>query len=425
MLDLKYIRENPETVRAALNARRMEADLDGILKLDARRREFLSRAEELKRVRNAASREIGEAKKRGEEGSARMAEMKELSGRIRSLDGDLKEVEEELGRLLLRVPNIPHPDVPDGTEREPFRLVREEGAVRDFDFSPRDHLEIVDTLQLADLPRAARISGSNFPLLKGDGALLSRALVNFMLDLHTSEHGYLEISPPVLCSRDCLVGTGQLPKLEDDMYHLDREDLFLIPTGEVPLTNLYRGEILEDPELPLRLVAVTACFRREAGSYGKDTRGLIRLHQFDKVELVKFTRPEESWRELESLLADAEKVLAILKIPYRVIELPASDLSFASARCYDIEAWAPGQNEWLEVSSCSNFADFQARRSDIRFRDGAGKVRHPHTLNASGLALPRTIVALLENYQRSDGTVEIPAALRPYLHGRDTLSAPL
>ena len=422
MLDLKYIRDNVERVRLSLRNRRMEADLDGLLELDERRRKLLAGVEELKHTRNTVSHEIGEGKRSGRDVLARMAEMKELAVRIRTLDQETREVEERLEELLLRIPNIPHPSVPVGLGKVSPRLVKEKGKPREFDFPPRDHLDIADSLSLADLPRAGKISGAHFPLLQGDGALLSRALINFMLDLHTGKHGYLEVSPPFLCSRSCLTGTGQLPLLEDDMYHLDREDMFLIPTGEVPLTNLFRDEILEEPELPLRFVAATACFRREAGSYGKETRGLIRLHQFDKVELVKFAHPDSSYRELESLLADAEEVLDLLKLPYRVVELPAADLSFASAKCYDIEAWAPGQEEWLEVSSCSNFEDFQARRANIRFRDADSKVKFLHTLNASGVALPRTLVSILENYQQADGSVTIPEALRPYFQGREKLS---
>jgi seryl-tRNA synthetase len=348
--------------------------------------------------------------------------MKMVAEKIHLFDGMIRKLSDGLNELLIRVPNLPQPDVPVGPDMRAAIIVREEGEKREFDFSPRDHLELGESLDLIDFKRAAKISGSHFALFKGPGALLERALINFMLDQHTVNNGYTEISPPFVSNRETMLGTGQLPLLEEDMYHLKRDDYFLIPTAEVPITNLHRGEVLKESDLPIKYVGYTPCFRREAGSYGKETRGLLRIHQFDKVEMVKLVRPDTSYREHEELLENAESILKKLQLPYRVVMLPTGELSFASSKCYDIEAWAPGQKEWLEVSSVSNFEDFQARRANIRYRDGKGKIHFVHTLNGSGLALPRIVVAILENYQQADGSVIVPEVLRPYMRGMDKLT---
>ncbi|MDP8215486.1 MAG: serine--tRNA ligase [Candidatus Euphemobacter frigidus] len=422
MLDIKTIRENPELIKKNLIQRLMELDLTRLIALDREKRRLLREVEELKHKRNAASREIGRLKKAGKDISGTVREMKAVAEKIHLFDGMINKLADELKDLLMRVPNIPHPDVPIGPDMRSCRLVREEGEKRVFDFTPRNHLELGEMLGVVDFRRGVKVVGSHFALYRDKGALLERALINFMLDEHTGKNGYIEISPPFISNRDSMVGTGQLPLLEDDMYNLRRDDYFLIPTGEVPITNLHRGEILNIDDLPIKYVGYTPCFRREAGSYGKETRGLIRIHQFDKVELVKLVDPSTSYQELETLLADAEGILGKLALPYRVVMLPTGELSFASAKCYDIEVWAPGQDEWLEVSSVSNFEDFQARRANIRYRDGNGKIHFLHTLNGSGLALPRTVVALLENYQEADGSVIIPEVLRPYMRGLEKLT---
>jgi seryl-tRNA synthetase len=419
MLDIKTIRDDPDRIKKVLLQRLMELDVDRIIALDRERRNLLQEVEELKYKRNQASGEIGRLKKAGEDISAVVQDMKMVAEKIHLFDGMIRKLSDELDELLSRVPNLPHPDVPVGPDMRAAVIVRKEGEKREFDFSPRSHLELGETLGLIDFKRAAKITGSNFALYKGPGALLERALINFMLDQHTLNNGFTEISPPFVGNRESMLGTGQLPLLEDDMYHLRRDDYFLIPTGEVPITNLHRGEILRESDLPIKYVGYTPCFRREAGSYGKETRGLLRIHQFDKVELVKLVLPDTSYREHEELLKAAEGILKKLKLPYRVLMLPTGELSFASAKCYDIEAWAPGQGEWLEVSSVSNFEDFQARRANIRYRDGKGKIHFVHTLNGSGLALPRIVVAILENYQQADGSVIVPEVLRPYMRGMD------
>lgn len=417
MLDIKIIRENPELIKKVLIQRLMELDIDKILALDREKRNLLQQAEELKHTRNEVSREIGLLKKSGEDAGQQVTEMKAVSTKISLLDEMLRKLTAVLDDLLSRVPNLPQSDVPVGPDMRAGKLIREGGSQREFDFTPQNHLDLGETLGILDFKRAARVSGSNFALFRGVGALLERGLINFMLDLHILEEGYIEISPPLFSSRECMYGTGQLPLLEDDMYHLTRDDFFLIPTGEVPITNLHRGEVLEAADLPIRYVGYTACFRREAGSYGKETRGLLRIHQFDKVEMVRLVRPQESLAAHEELLAEAEGVVKRLGLPYRIILLPTGEMSFACNRCYDIEVWAPGQEEWLEVSSVSNFGDFQARRANIRYRDEEGKINFVHTLNGSGLALPRIVAAILENYQEKDGTVTVPEALRPYLRG--------
>lgn len=421
MIDIKIIRQNPDLLREALTARGQPAGtVDTVLDLDRRRRALLQETETLKSRRNRVSKEIGKRRKAGESIEEIQAEMREIGDRIAALDRDVGHMEQELHDLLIRLPNIPHSSVPRGRGAEENEVIHAVGESKTLDFDPLDHLAIGKRLGLFDFQRATRMSGSGFPLFIGQGARLQRALIGFMLDLHVSQHGYTEVWPPALCTSDAMTGTGQLPKLEEDMYRLPEDDLYLIPTGEVPLTNMYREEIIEQP-LPIRLTAYTPCFRREAGAAGRDTRGLIRVHQFDKVEMVKFVDPATSYDELEKLLADAEDVLGALELPYRVLSLCTGDLSFAAAKCYDIELWCPGQNDWLEVSSCSNFEDFQARRAGIRYRTQEGKTDYVHTLNGSGVALPRLVVALLENNQQADGSVRIPDALVPYMDGCDIL----
>ncbi len=420
MLDIKFIRENPEAVQTAALQKRMEIDLDGILRLDRRRRENITEAEQLKKQLNAASAEIGKKKKAGEDTSGAIAAMKEVSARIGEMDDACREIEAELRRKMLRVPNIPDPSSPVGGEDKNIDL-RSWGEKPEFTFTPAPHWELGEKMRMLDLPRGAKVSGSGFFVLTGIGAKLQRAVINFMLDRHVAA-GYTEVRPPYLVNTATMTGTGQLPKLEDDMYRIANDDLYLIPTAEVPVTNMHAGETLRAEDLPLKYVAYTPCFRREAGAHGKDTRGMIRVHQFDKVELVKIVRPEDSWNELESLLADAENILQLLELPYRVRVLATGDLSFAAAKCYDLEVWAPGVGNYLEVSSCSNFLDFQARRMNARYRPAPKeKLQFVHTLNGSGLALPRTIIALLENHQTKQGTVRIPEALRPYLGGIDQI----
>ncbi|MFQ5957506.1 MAG: serine--tRNA ligase, partial [Candidatus Brocadiales bacterium] len=350
-----------------------------------------------------------------------ISEMKAVRKQIKDYAEKLRALDMEMEEILIRIPNIPAEDVPPGEDESANVVVRSWGKMRKFNITPKPHWELGAALGILDIERGAKVSGTGFPLLKGLGARLERALLNFMLDLHTSKHGYKEVFPPFLVNRASMTGTGQLPKLEGDMYRTTEDDLFLIPTAEVPVTNIHRDEILTHKDIPLYYAAYTACFRREAGAHGKDTRGIIRVHQFDKVELVKFVRPETSWDELESLLRDAETVMQLLEIPHRVSKLCAGELSFAASKCYDIEAWAPGTKRWLEVSSCGNFTDFQARRANIRFRDEQGKVQFVHTLNGSGVALPRTMIALLENYQQADGSVVIPDALRNYMGGIDVI----
>ncbi|MGC2425194.1 MAG: serine--tRNA ligase [Nitrospirota bacterium] len=416
MLDLKQIRENPERVKKALKDRRQAIDIQPILDLDTRKREKLASAEDLKRQRNEASKAIGLVKRQGGDSVAEMASMKEVSDRIGALDGELREIDESLAGLLLNIPNIPHDSVPVGAGEQDNPVVRTWGEPRKFSFEPLNHWDIGETLDIIDFERAGKIAGARFAVMKGAGARLERALINFMLDLQTSR-GYTEMLPPFMVNRESMQATGQLPKFEEDLFHVD-DGLFLIPTAEVPVTNYHRGEILKEEDLPLKYTAYTPCFRREAGSYGKDTRGLIRQHQFDKVELVKFARPENSYEELEALLNDAEEVLKRLELPYRVVSLCTGDLGFSAAKTYDIEVWLPGQEKYREISSCSNFEDFQARRADIRYRPSAGKgTALVHTLNGSGLAVGRTLVAVLENYQEPDGTVVVPDALRPYMGG--------
>lgn len=417
MLDVKFIRDNLEMVEARLATRGGGVDLSGFRRLDERRRHLLTESESLKALRNRVSEEISRTKDKGA-AQDRIAEMREVSQRIKGLDDELRGIEEELQVLLLTIPNLPHEATPVGTSETDNMEVRTWGEPPLLDFTPRPHWEIGEALGILDFERGAKLAGARFTLYRGIGARLERALINFMLDLHTERHNYVEMLPPFMVNRESMTGTGQLPKFEDDLFHLDGVDYFLIPTAEVPLTNIHRGEILRGDALPLSYTAYTPCFRKEAGSYGKDTRGLIRQHQFNKVELVKFVRPADADRELEGLLADAEAVLRMLGLHYRVMALCTGDIGFSAARTYDIEVWLPGQNTYREISSCSTFGDFQARRAGIRFReDEKGKPEFVHTLNGSGLAVGRTVVAILENCQQADGSVLIPEVLRPYLGG--------
>ena len=423
MLDLRFIREHPDVVREGLSRLRAEAPIDEILDLDERRRRLLTEVEELKARRNAGSKEIGRAAP-GAERDARIAEMRGLGDRIGELDVEVGRLDEDLQALLLQVPNLPDPDVPVGDGEEDNVVVRHWGKPRDFSFPVKPHWEIAEELRLIDFARGVKVSGSRFYFLRGELARLQRALITWMVDLHVNEHGYFEMSAPYLVRSESMVGTGNLPKFGDTLYHDDESDLWLIPTAEVPLTNLYREEIIEPGQLPIYRVAHTPCFRREQTSAGRDVRGIKRVHQFEKVEMVKFVEPGTSERELESLLAAAEDVLRQLELPYRVIDICTGDLSFVAAKKYDLEAWAPGSEEWLEVSSCSNFRDFQARRANIRYRPAEGeRTQFVHTLNGSGLALPRTLIAILENYQQPNGTIAVPDVLRPYMGGQSEIGA--
>ena len=412
MLSLQFIRENPALVREALGKRQSGEDIDDILAFDERRRSLLTEVEALRARRNEVSREIG---KTGERPPQLIEEMRQIGDRIKSLDEQVGEIEEQLNDLLLRVPNIPHPSVPIGKDESGNIEVRSWGEARKLDFTPKPHWELGESLGIIDFERGSKLSGTRFYVLKGLGAHLQRALISFMLDLHVQEHGYTEMYPPFMVKRECMVGSGNLPKFADNLYHDEEDDFWFVPTAEVPLTNLHRDEILPPGTLPLYYVAYTACFRREKMSAGKDTRGIKRGHQFDKVELYKFVVPDSSDGELEKMVGDAEEVCRRLGIPYRVLQLCSGDLGFAANKSYDIEVWAPGCGEWLEVSSCSSCSDFQARRANIRFRIQSGaRTQFVHTLNGSGLALPRVLISLLENYQQPDGSVVIPEVLRPY-----------
>ena len=418
MLDINFIRNNPDKVKQAIVLKHENAaSIDQLLEVDAQRRSLIHTCEQLKNKRNEKSREVSELKKKGQDASIIIEETKKIGDEIKSYEEKIVGLESQINNLMLRIPNIPAADVPIGKDENDNVVVKSWGVRKTFDFTPLPHWELGSLLNILDLERSSKISGSGFILLKGLGAKLERALFSFMLDLHTSEHGYTELFPPFLVNRASMTGTGQLPKLEEDMYRTAVDDLFLIPTAEVPVTNIHRDEILSYKDLPLYYTAYTPCFRREAGSYGKDTRGIIRVHQFNKVELVKITKPETSYNELESLLGNAEKILQLLGLEYRVSKLCTGDMSFAAAKCYDIEIWAPGLGKYLEVSSCSNFEDFQARRINIRFRDEDGKLRLVHTMNGSGLALPRTVIAFLETYQQKDGSVVIPNVLQSYMGG--------
>jgi len=419
MLDLRIIREHPDEVREGLVKLHSEAPIDEILALDAQRRDLLAEADSLKHRRNVVSKRIGRMK---EKDQALIEEMRQVGSRIKELDGELSQVEEDLNGLLLLVPNMPDPSVPVGGDESENVLVRTVGEPRQFDFEPLPHWDLGPTLDIIDFERGVKISGTRFYVLKGLGARLQRALITWMIDVHVNEHGYTEVYPPFLVQSKCLVGTGNLPKFADNLYRYEPDDLWMIPTAEVPVTNLHRDEILAPDSLPIKYVSFTACFRREQMSAGRDTRGIKRGHQFDKVEMVRFVEPETSHDHLEDLVADAERIAQLLEIPHRVVEMCTGDLAFSAMKKYDLEMWAPGVGEWLEVSSCSNFGDFQARRAGIRYRPERGaKPRFVHTLNGSGLGLPRVMIAVLENYQQADGSILIPEVLRSYMGGLETI----
>lgn len=424
MLDLKYLRANFAEVKKLLQHRGEDlTDLGKFEELDQKRRELIVESEQLKSKRNEVSQQIALLKREKKDADHLIKEMREVGDKIKALDDELRTVEETLEKLLLSIPNIPHESVPVGESEDDNVEVRKWGEVPQFHFEVKPHWEIADHLGILDFERAGKVTGSRFVFYKGLGARLERALFNFMLDLHTEEHGYQEVLPPYLVNRASMTGTGQLPKFEEDAFLIESEDYFLIPTAEVPVTNLHRDEILNADDLPINYAAFSACFRSEAGSAGRDTRGLIRQHQFNKVELVKFVKPEDSYEELEKLTAHAEKVLQLLGLPYRVMSMCTGDLGFTAAKKYDIEVWLPSYNTYREISSCSNFEAFQARRANIRFRrDPKAKPEHVHTLNGSGLAIGRTVAAILENYQQEDGTVIIPEVLRPYMGNREVIA---
>lgn len=422
MLDVRFVRNNPDAVIAGLKKRGAEVALDRFLELDKERRELLAEVEQLKNKRNTVSEEIGKKKKQGQDATQMIEEMRQVSQAIKELDEKVKQVETELEEALLNIPNIPHESVPAGDSDADNIQVRRWGEPPRFAFEPKAHWEIAENLDILDFERGAKVAGARFTFYKGLGARLERALINFMLDLHTEQHGYVELFPPFLVNSDSMIGTGQLPKFKEDMFKVENGDYYLIPTAEVPVTNIYRDEILDGNRLPIYHVAYSACFRAEAGAHGRDTRGLIRQHQFNKVELVKFTRQEDSYEELEKLTANAEKVLQLLGLPYRVVTLCGGDLGFSSAKTYDLEVWLPAFNQYREISSCSNFEDYQARRMNLRYRPAPGeKPRFVHTLNGSGVAVGRTVAAILENYQQEDGSVKIPEALKPYMGGVDVI----
>ncbi len=422
MLDIKYIRENPEDVKKRLLTRGDTFGIDRVRELDEKRRALIKETESLKEERNRVSREIGKLKKEGKPAETLIKQMQQVAARIKRLDDEVARCEEALHSLLLEIPNLPHPDVPVGKDATENVVVRTHGEPPEFGFTPREHVALGEMLDIIDFERASKLSGARFSLMKREGALLERALINFMLDLHTSEHGYTEVFPPFMTRSETFVGTGQLPKFKEDLFKIEAMEYYLVPTAEVPVTNIHREEILGEEELPILYTAYTPCFRREAGSYGKETKGLIRVHQFNKVELVKFTTPESSYEELESLTSNAEEVLKRLGLHYRVVALCTGDLGFSAAKTYDIEVWLPSQGRYMEISSCSNFEDFQARRANIKYRPkGGGKPRFVHTLNGSGLAVGRTIVAILENFQTEDGSVMVPEVLRAYMRGLEKI----
>jgi seryl-tRNA synthetase len=421
MLDIKRIRENFDEVAEGLRRRGSEVALaERARDLDLRRRALVTKTDELKTLRNTRSKEIGALKKAGQDTEAVQADVRAIGDQIAELDSQLREVEQTLETVMLTLPNVPCKTIPTGPDASANRVAKVEGVAAAYAFKPLDHIALGEKLGLFDLPRGVKMTGSGFPLLVGPGSKLQRALIQYMLDLHTERHGYTEMLPPFVVNSASMRGTGQLPKMAEDMYHCEIDDLWLIPTAEVPVTNYFRDEIIDRP-LPVYLTAYTPCFRREAGSAGKETRGILRVHQFDKVEMVKFVAPETSYAELETLVANAEDVLKGLGLHYRILELCSGDISFSAAKCYDIELWAPGQQGWLEVSSCSNFEDFQARRLNCRYRDANGKTRLVHTLNGSGVALPRLMIAILEQFQQADGSVLLPEALRPYMRGLERL----
>ena len=417
MLDPKIIREKTEIIHESLEKRGFSFNMERLLRVDEKRRKLIQESESMKNERNELSNEIARLKKAGLPSQDKIEHLRVLGKQIEGLEQEVRMVESEWNDLVLIMPNIPHSTVPVGHSDEDNQVVRVRGEKPVFDFQPQPHWDIGEKLDILDFKRAAKITGSRFTLYKSYGALLERSLINFMLDLHTREHGYTEVLPPFMVNRESMTGTGQLPKFEEELFKIDGLDYFLIPTAEVPVTNIYSNEILKEDELPVKFVAYTPCFRKEAGAHGKDTRGLTRQHQFNKVELVKFAHPENSYNELEGLLLDAEDVLKKLNIHYRVSALCTGDLGFSASKTYDIEVWLPGQNVYREISSCSNFENFQARRAKIRFRKAGGKIDFVHTLNGSGLAIGRTVMAVMENYQTEDGKIIVPDVLRPYMHG--------
>ncbi len=418
MLDIKRIRETPEEIREGLKRRWMDPGLvDTVLELDGRRRSLVTEVDAFKAKRNEVSKSIGARVKAGEDVAAVKEEMRRLGDDIAARDADIRAGEEAFRTAMLRLPNVPNKDIATGPDSSCNRDVRHVGQEPTFDFEPLDHIALGERLGIFDFPRGVKLTGTGFPVLLGQGAKLQRALIQYMLDLHTQRQGYTEMLPPFVVNTASMIGTGQLPKMQEDMYHCEVDDFWLIPTAEVPVTNFYRDDILDAAQLPVKMTAYTPCFRREAGSAGKDTRGILRVHQFDKVEMVKFVEPSTSYDELELLVKDAEDVLTGLGLCFRVLELCSGDISFSAAKCYDLELWAPGQKAWLEVSSCSNFESFQARRANIRYRGPDGKPAFVHTLNGSGVALPRLMIALLEQCQQADGSVLLPEAIRPYFGG--------
>ncbi|MEN6359116.1 MAG: serine--tRNA ligase [Smithella sp.] len=423
MLDIKYLRQNIELVHRKMDERGQKIDFDRFLSLDAKRRDILQAVETLRNERNSVSKQVGELKMKKEDASELIAKMGDVSAKIKEYDESLRVTEEELNAFVMIVPNIQHESVPQGGGSDDNAVVRTWGEKPVFCFEPKQHFDLGENLNILDFARGAKITGARFTLYRGAGAQLERAITNFMLDLHTGNHGYTEVFTPFMVNAESMTGTGQLPKFKEDLFKIEGMEYYLIPTAEVPVTNIYRDEILEEDKLPVYLVAYSACFRAEAGSYGKDTRGLIRQHQFNKVEMVKFSKPETSYDELEKLTANAEEVLKRLGIPFRTVCLCTADLGFSSAKTYDVEAWLPGQNTYREISSCSNFEDFQARRAAIRYRrKDNGKVEFVHTLNGSGLAVGRTVVAVMENYQQADGSIIVPEALRPYMRGLERIT---
>lgn len=421
MLDIKKIRMNPDEVLKALEKRHGNFPIDQVLELDEERRKTLVQVEDMKAEQNRVSKEIPMLKKEGKDVSGIFEEMKSLSEKVKELDSKVKEIDEQLKNFLLQIPNTPHESVVEGKSDEDNIEIKKNGEPKEFNFEAKAHWDLGTELGVLDFERATKIAGARFSVFRGKGARLERAIINFMLDVHTEKHGYMEMATPYMVNRDSMFGTGQLPKFEEDMFYLPSKDFFLVPTAEVPLTNLLRDEILKEEELPIYFTAYTPCFRQEAGSAGRDTRGLIRNHQFDKVEMVKFAHPDKSYEELETLTDNAEEILRQLKIPYRVVMLSTGDLGFSSAKTYDVEVWMPSYGRYVEISSCSNFEDYQARRANLRFRNENGKVEYLHTLNGSGLAVGRTFAAILENYQEEDGSVVIPEVLRKYMGGMERI----
>lgn len=422
MLDIKYIRENPDSVKQGVANKNSKIDINKIIDLDRERRDIVTGMEALREKRNKASGEIAVMKKNKQDATAQIAAMKAVGDQISADEERLRVVEEELNQMLLMVPNLPHETTPVGHDESANIEVRQWGSKPKSDFTPQAHWDIGAKLGMFDFERGAKISGSGFILYTNAGALLERALINFFLDVHVTRHGYTEVFPPFMVNTQTMTGTGQLPKMAEDMYQLNDQTMWLVPTAEVPVTNIYANEILAPTDVPKYMVAYTPCFRREAGAAGKDTRGLIRVHQFDKVEMVRIVRPEASYQELDTITGHAESILQLLGLHYRVVELASGDISFAATKCYDLEVWAPGVGKYLEVSSCSNFGDFQARRMNLRFRPAEGeKPVFPHTLNGSGLALPRTVIAIIENYQTADGRIIVPEVLRPYMRGLEII----